>query len=879
MKKVTIFTILLVLGLMLAACGGDTAPVAEETVAPAEEAVVEEAAPEEPAEEPVEEPAEEPVEEPAAEEAAADLDGAYELFLSDMEAYNTIGIDALNEMIAEGNAPFLLDVREPGELEENGWIEGAVNVPLRDVAANVDALPAFNETIVSYCGSGWRCTIALTALEAMGWEDVKGLKGGSFGGWLEAGYPFEEGEIPALEALNAADPDPAMVAVMDEMLSNVPEGFGGITAEQLNNEIAENPDLILIDVRTAAEVEEKGSIDATNVLFIPLEEFVSSQDMWPEDLDAPIVVYCGSGHRSTIAMSILWSYGYTDVQSLKGGYGGWTKEGYPTIGAPEMTDEASALDAPFEVFLADMEAYNTIGIDAVNEMIAEGNAPFLLDVREPGELEEKGWIEGAVNIPLRDVAANVDALPAFDETIVSYCGSGWRCTIALTALEAMGWEDVKGLKGGSFGGWVEAGYPIEEGEIPAVEALNAADPDPELVAAMDEMLSNVPEGFGVITAEQLNTELADNPDLILIDVRTAGEVEENGAIDALNVLFIPLEEFVTNQDMWPEDLDAPIVVYCGSGHRSTIAMSILWSYGYSDVRSLNGGFSGWAGDGYPTIGGSETAAAEGGAVDMDAAFATFLAGMEGYNTIGLEDLNLALAEDPPPFVLDVREASEIEEKGYIEGAVNIPLREVADHIEWLPSFDTPIVSYCGSGWRCTIALTALEAMGWEDVKGLKGGSFGGWVEDGYPVAEGLPLAPMELNAAEPDPALVAATAAWLQEVPDGYGVITADDLNVELIENPDLILIDVRRDEELAENGIIEAENWIHIPLEEFIEQKDMWPENPDASIVVYCGSGHRSTIAMSILWANEYSDVRSLKGGFGGWAEAGYPVAEFATP
>jgi len=66
--------------------------------------------------------------------------------------------------------------------------------------------------------------------------------------------------------------------------------------------------------------------------------------------------------------------------------------------------------------------------------------------------------------------------------------------------------------------------------------------------------------------------------------------------------------------------------------------------------------------------------------------------------------------------------------------------------------------------------------------------------------------------------------------------------------------------------------------LEDFIAQMAMWPEDPDASIVVYCGSGHRSTIAMSILWANDYSDVHSLKGGFGGWVDAGYPVAEYSA-
>jgi rhodanese-related sulfurtransferase len=59
----------------------------------------------------------------------------------------------------------------------------------------------------------------------------------------------------------------------------------------------------------------------------------------------------------------------------------------------------------------------------------------------------------------------------------------------------------------------------------------------------------------------------------------------------------------------------------------------------------------------------------------------------------------------------------------------------------------------------------------------------------------------------------------------------------------------------------------------------DEWPEDLAAPIVVYCGSGHRSTIAMTILWSYGYEDVHSLRGGFGAWAEAGHPVAEFAAP
>jgi len=880
-----LLSLLLVLGLLVACTGQDATVQVEESAVAEATAVPEKPEPtKEP--EPTEEPEPEPTEEPTPVEEVAepeeltpeDMNMVFDEFLVGMQGYNTISLEDTNAALAEDPPPFLLDVREIAELEEKGHIEGAVVIPLRDLAQNLDQLPSSDTPIITYCGSGWRATMAMTALQALGWEDVKVMKGGSYSGWVEAGYPTVEGLPPEAAALNAAEPDPLMVEQMDTMLSTIPEGWGVITADALNTELIENPDLILIDVRTAGEVEEKGYIDAENVIFIPIEEFIAQQDQWPEDLDAPIVVYCGSGHRSTIAMSILRSYGYSDVRSLKGGYGGWAAEGYPTVGAPEV--EAGAdLDAAFAIFLAGMEAYNTIGVDDLALALAEDPPPFVLDVREPAELEENGHIEGAVNIPLREVADNIQYLPSFDTPIVSYCGSGWRCTIALAALEAMGWEDVKGLKGGSFGGWVEGGYPVAEGAAAEPMELNAADPNPAIVAEMQEMLHNVPEGFGGISADDLNTELAENPDLVLIDVRRDEELAEKGVIEADNWLHIPLEDFIAQKDLWPEDLDTPIVVYCGSGHRSTIAMAILWSYGYTDVRSLKGGFGGWAEAGYPVGEAPEMASADTGAADLDAAFATFLADMQAYNTIGVEDMAAALAEDPPPFLLDVRELAELEEKGHIEGAVNIPLRELADNTQYLPSLDTPIVSYCGSGWRCTIAATALEAMGYEDVKCLKGGSFSGWVEAGYPVVEGAAAEPLELNVAELDPAISAEIQEMLQSVPEGFGGISADDLNTALAENPDLILIDVRTDAELAENGVIEADNWLHIPLEDFIAQKDQWPEDMDAPIVVYCGSGHRSTIAMAILWSYGYTDVRSLKGGFSGWVEAGYPVAEFATP
>lgn len=597
-----LLSLLIIFAMLLTACGGNTA---EPNTAPEVEeptVVVEEVEATDVPEVEVEEPTEEVMveEEVVVDEFTMDeLTASYEVFLDDMEGYNAIGLEAFNEMLVENPDTFLLDVREASELEEKGWIAGAVHVPIRDLADHLDLLPSFDTTIVSYCGSGWRCTIALTGLESLGWENVLGLKDNSFGGWLEAGYAVETGELPVAKSLNAAAPDPAAVAYWDTVFSAIPEGYGGVSVDDVNLEIVENPDLILIDVRTAAEVESKGQIDAPNVIFIPLEELAARQAELPEVLDSRIIVYCGSGHRSTIAMTMLWGYGYTDVRSMKGGFGAWLGAGFATIGGEPPAPD---LDGAFTTFLSGMEAYNTIGLEALNLMFVEENAPFLLDVRQGQELLDNGWIEGAVHIPIRELAQHLDLLPSFDTTIVSYCGSGWRCTIAAATLEALGWENVLALKENSFTGWVEAGYPVVTGtELPVAEPLNAATPDPALVEIFDAMLVEIPEGYGGISADDLNTKLVEMPDLILIDVRTPEEIAEKGVIEAENVITIPLEQFIEMKEMWPTDLDAPIVVYCGSGHRSTLAMTILWTYGYTDVLSLKGGFAAWAEAGYAVV--------------------------------------------------------------------------------------------------------------------------------------------------------------------------------------------------------------------------------------------------------------------------------------
>jgi rhodanese-related sulfurtransferase len=585
-----LFSGLIVLSMLLGACASATPATQEPAVAETEEAVVEPTTPPEPTPEPTEPP-------PPPEATEEELDAAYTTMLETMVKYNTTSADALLEAMATDQPPFLLDVRTAEEVEENGHIEGAVNIPLDQLAQNLELLPAFDTEIVTYCAGGWRATIAMTALNALGWNNVKALKV-AFADWVDAENPVVEGPAAEAEVLDAAQPDEGMVTTIDKMLTSMPKGYGGVTAEDLNLALAENPDMGLMDVRTSGEVEQKGyiSVGEEDPIFVPLEEFIANKDLWPADKDAALNIYCGSGHRSTMAMAMLWSYGYSDVTSLKGGFGGWAGEGYPVTGGIAKVDTA------FQFLLDNMEKYNTITMEPLNEALASDTPPFLLDVRTAPELEERGHITGAVHIPLQELTQHIDLLPDFDTPIVVYCGSGWRATIAMTALGAMGWTDVKALKN-TFQEWVDAGNAVEEGPAAEDMVLDVADPDPDVLAALDGMISNIPEGYGVTTDEALNETLVDNPEMKLIDVRRVEELEENGVIDSggAEQTHIPLESFIEMKDQWPADAAADITVYCGSGHRSTMAMTMLWTYDYLKALSLKGGFGNWLREGYPVL--------------------------------------------------------------------------------------------------------------------------------------------------------------------------------------------------------------------------------------------------------------------------------------
>lgn len=82
-------------------------------------------------------------------------------------------------------------------------------------------------------------------------------------------------------------------------------------------------------------------------------------------------------------------------------------------------------------------------------------------------------------------------------------------------------------------------------------------------------------------------------------------------------------------------------------------------------------------------------------------------------------------------ILDVRTPAEYRE-GHIQGSINIPHTEVANHVDRLKKYDR-IFMHCRSGGRVEIAYAALKAKGLTNLVCIVDGGIKDWIEAGYPL--------------------------------------------------------------------------------------------------------------------------------------------------
>lgn len=187
------------------------------------------------------------------------------------------------------------------------------------------------------------------------------------------------------------------------------------------------------------------------------------------------------------------------------------------------------------------------------EAVANETGALILDTRAPKTFAQ-GFIPNSINIGLDgSFAPWVGALiPDIRQELLIVADNG-RETEVVTRLARVGYDYSIGYLRGGIDAWKQAGKEIDR------------------IASVD--------------TRQLAEALAKKP--IVLDVRRREEYASGHLDGAIN---LPLD-FI-NENMQAIDPSRPHYVYCGSGYRSMVFISILKARGYDNLIDVANGFKG-----------------------------------------------------------------------------------------------------------------------------------------------------------------------------------------------------------------------------------------------------------------------------------------------
>ncbi len=104
-------------------------------------------------------------------------------------------------------------------------------------------------------------------------------------------------------------------------------------------------------------------------------------------------------------------------------------------------------------------------------------------------------------------------------------------------------------------------------------------------------------------------------------------------------------------------------------------------------------------------------------------------GDSGYGNVDVAEARDLIGEKGELVILDVRTVSEYESR-HLEGAINIPVEVLSQHLSELNKNDELLV-YCRSGNRSTTAVGILRENGYDRIYHMDGGIVA-WGNAGFP---------------------------------------------------------------------------------------------------------------------------------------------------
>ncbi|MBO9725687.1 MAG: thiosulfate sulfurtransferase [Novosphingobium sp.] len=350
-----------------------------------------------------------------------------------------------------------------------------------------------------------------------------------------------------------------------------------VSPSQIRGTLLARREIAVIDVREEAQFALGHPLFAAQ---IPLQRIALEAPWRIPRKDTPIVLYDDGEGLAEPALHQFRALGYTQVDVLEGGLGGWRAAGY------ELFEDVNSYSKAFGELVEHRRHTPSLPAPDVLALIEEKADIAILDARRLDEYATMS-IPGGRSVPGAELVLRAPvAAPDPDTTIIVNCAGRTRSIIGTQSLINAGLPNkVFALRNGTIG-WSLAGQPLETGRQESVDTGEGTELDVARERARDVAYR---AGVRRIDSADLKALLAESDrTLYRFDVRQPADFAAGHSAGFRNA---PGGQLVQETDHFAPVRGARIVLADDLGPRADMTASWLAQLGW-DVLVLADAFDG-----------------------------------------------------------------------------------------------------------------------------------------------------------------------------------------------------------------------------------------------------------------------------------------------
>jgi rhodanese-related sulfurtransferase len=344
--------------------------------------------------------------------------------------------------------------------------------------------------------------------------------------------------------------------------------------DDLCTSLKNNPDYILLDVRSKGEYADTSTFSNLNIghlknaININIDELGSRLNEIKTASNKPVFIYCSHSQRSRRASAMLADSGFAKVYNINGGL--TTLNLLRESGVPCTN-----------LFYETNNQYNLVSPNDLIGILKRSKKIFLLDIRKDSVfngistnemLNAYGKINGAVNIPLSKLESSLTSVPT-DKNIVIIDDGGNEGPKAAAILLKNGYKNIS-LAFNGMSAWNSS----SQTELPEKNKFWTS-----------------PVKYKLISADDFDA-MAKQPGSVIVDVRTVNEFNNKDSLTWRNrgnikgALNIPAAELANQIGKIESYKNRPVLIYSFSTNPEGFrAARLLTEKGFTNVNLLVGG--------------------------------------------------------------------------------------------------------------------------------------------------------------------------------------------------------------------------------------------------------------------------------------------------